>query len=62
VFSVTGTEVSLKSSTFNAGPVVPIKRPGLRTFTVLPIFAPQFVTPLARGETASDFSLPLLLL
>ena len=28
VDKVTGTEVSLKSSTFNAGPVVPIKRPG----------------------------------
>ena len=40
VDKVTGTEVSLKSSTFNAGPVVPTKRPGRRTFKVAPIFAP----------------------
>ena len=40
VDKVTGTEVSLKSSTFSAGPVVPMNRPGRRTFKVLPILAP----------------------
>ena len=40
VVNVTGTEVSLKSSTTSAGPVVPINLPGRRTLTVEPIFAP----------------------
>jgi len=40
VDKVTGTDVSLKSSTFSAGPVVPMNRPGRRTFKVLPILAP----------------------
>ena len=40
VVNVTGTEVSLKSSTDKAGPVAPTKRPGRLTLTVAPIFPP----------------------